>query len=53
MGNMKDVVEKLWRYFEKQPSTNYGDASSMMEALFWMYTENNNLDKRGCKEAVF
>ena len=50
MGNLKDIVEKLRQYFEKQLSANYGDASSIMEALFWMYTENNNLDNEVVKQ---
>ena len=49
MSNMKDLVENLRQYFEKQPSANYGDANSIIEALFWMYTENNNLDNEGVK----
>lgn len=50
MGNLKDIVEKLRQYLEKQPSANYGDASTILEALFWIYTENNNLDNEGVKQ---
>lgn len=50
MSNMKDLVENLRQYFEKQPSANYGDANSIIEALFWMYTENNNLDNESVKQ---
>lgn len=44
MSNMNVILEKLRSHFEQQPSVNYGDAGSIMEALFWMCTENNNQD---------
>lgn len=50
MGNLKDIVEKLRQYSEKQPPANYGDASTILEALFWIYTENNNLDNESVKQ---
>lgn len=46
MSNMKNIVEKLRQYLEKQPSADYGDADSIMEALFWMYAENNEVVKQ-------
>lgn len=44
---MRDTMEQgniLMRYFGKQPPVSYGDADTILDALFWLYTENNNLD---------
>lgn len=50
MGNLKEIAKELRLYFEKLPSANYGGASSILYALFWMYTENNNLDNEAVKQ---
>lgn len=50
LSNMNVIFENLRNHFEQQPSVNYGDASSIMEALFWMFTENNNLDNEEVKQ---
>lgn len=47
---MNVIFEKLRSYFEQQPSVNCGDAGSIMEALFWMYTENNNQDNEDVRQ---
>lgn len=44
LSNINVIFENLRNHFEQQPPANYGDAGSIMEALFWMFTENNNLD---------
>lgn len=44
MCNTKEQGEILRRYFEKQPSVSYGDADTILDALFWLYTEHNSLD---------
>lgn len=50
MRKIKEFVENLRQYVEKQPSVDYGDANSIMEALYWMYMENNNLENETVKE---
>ncbi|MBQ3194790.1 MAG: hypothetical protein IJB59_14610 [Oscillospiraceae bacterium] len=47
MCNTKDQGIILRRHFEKQPPVSYGDADTILDALFWLYTENNSLD---CEE---
>lgn len=44
MCNLKEQGELLWRHFEKQPPVSYGDANTILDALFWLYTEHNSLD---------
>ena len=50
MSNINVIFENLRKHFEQQPPANYGDADSIMEALFWTYTENNNLDNEEVKQ---
>ena len=48
--NTKDIAERLRQYFVQQPLVNYGDASSILEALFWICTENNDLDNHAVRQ---
>lgn len=50
MSNINVIFENLRNHLEQQPPANYGDADSIMEALFWMFTENNNLDNEEVKQ---
>lgn len=49
MCNSKEQGEILRRYFEKQPPVSYGDADTILDALFWLYTEHNSLDCENAK----
>lgn len=44
MNNSKEYAEILQQHFENQPSVSYGDADTILDALFWLYTEHNNFD---------
>lgn len=50
LSYMNVIIENLRKHFEQQPPANYGGAGSIMEALFWMFTENNNLDNEEVKQ---
>ena len=50
MSNMNVIFENLRNRFEQQPPANYVDADSIMEALFWIFTENNNLHNEAVKQ---
>lgn len=41
---MKELTETLQQHFERQPPVSYGDADTILDALFWLYTEHNSLD---------
>ena len=50
LSYMNVIIENLRKHFEQQPPANCGGAGSIMEALFWMFTENNNLDNEEVKQ---
>ena len=50
LSYMNVIIENLRKHFEQQPPVNYGDTDNIMEALFWMFTENNNLDNEEVKQ---
>ena len=50
MGSMKELAAIVQQHFAKQPLASYGDADSILETLFWLYTENNNLDNEAVKQ---
>ncbi len=45
---MKGAIKTLAAYF-RQHLPNLGDEESILDALFWMYTENNNLESKEVK----
>ncbi len=45
---MKGAIKTLAAYFRQHPP-NLGDEESILDALFWMYTENNNLESKEVK----
>lgn len=45
---MEKLVEALQQHFDQNPPT-YGDAESVLDMLFWHYTEYNQIDNEKIK----
>lgn len=52
MNNIKGISEILQKFFEKQPPPNYGDAESIIDSLFWLYMEHNDLSTEAEKQQL-
>lgn len=46
---MKETIRLLADYFQKHPPS-LGDEESILDSLFWLYTENNNPDSKAIIE---
>lgn len=46
---MKEILHAIHKSIAERPP-NYNDAESLLEMLFWHYTESNTLDNEKIKE---
>lgn len=46
---MENLIETLQKYFRQKPP-NYEDAESVLNLLFWHYTEYNQINNEKIKE---
>ena len=48
MTSMKDLARQLDTYFEQNPP-NLGNAESILDAIFWSYTESNPVNSEAIR----
>lgn len=44
MRNLKDLTMTIQRHFDRQPPLKFGDADTVLDALFWLCSEFHNPD---------